>query len=321
MRSLLLALLLFWPANLVSLPPEGPRRLAGAGVESLLRRDYSAARLVIERMLSEEPDGLLGILAMMSLAQIRNFENVDFRFDAEYRPWGEKGKKIALETAKGSSPDPWTLVLAGGILGLSGFDNVHKGHWFSGLSDAVASVRALRKAREKDPKIDGALLGIGLHEYWRSYYTRSLRFLPFFPDRREEGREMIAEASKKGLVASLALFALAYIEFREGKTEAALGKVGSLVAKYPENTVLRMLRGRLFLEKGHYREAREDFVRILSIDPSITKCHLFLGLAASGEGKKEEARNYLRAYLALEKNASKVWRTPAEMELAKLEEP
>jgi tetratricopeptide (TPR) repeat protein len=257
----------------------------------------------------------------MTFYQVRNLENFDFRFDPPYLLWEEKGRKIALKIARDPQAAPWDLLVAGGTLGVSGFYRAHNSKWFAALRDSSTTFHTMEKSYRKDPKLADALLGLGLYDYWRSHFTRKLRFLPFFPDRRKEGIEKLTKAKNESEFSSLlAELALAFIDFQEKRYQQVLETTGRLLKRYPQNTILRMLQGETLISMKKYQEGVKEFETILSIDPSITKSYLFIGMAYAKEGKnREKAQEYLNKFLEAEPTAPSHWRRPAIERLKKLE--
>lgn len=295
--------------------------MAVKGRDLLLQRRYGEAESFLKGVVEQWPDELLGPFGLMALYQIRNLDNYDFRFDAAYLPWEAKGRPMALKIAKNKDSDPWDRLLAGGTLGLSGFYRAHNTKWFPAMRDASLGFHTVQKAYQKDKNLTEALLGVGLYDYWRSYFTRKLLFLPFFTDRREQGKEELRQAAQESRFASvLADISLLFIDFQEKKYDGVVSSVGRLLQKYPNNTILRFLRGEALLRQKKYTEVVSEFEKILAIDPSVHKAHLYIGVALAGENKApEKAKAALQKYLELEPKAHPDWRKPALDKLKSLE--
>jgi tetratricopeptide (TPR) repeat protein len=296
-----------------SLPVTEQVRLAEIGRDLLLARKYKEAELFLQKLVDEHPQELLGYFGFMSLYQTKNMENFDFRFDSQYEPWEEKGRPMALKTIKNPQATSWDLLMAGGMLGVSGFDRAHHSRWFSGLSDGSAALHALQAALKKEPQkgleTTDPLLGIALYDYWRSHFTRKLKFLPFFRDSRREAKQQLEETVKAaGFSSVLAQISLAFIYYQEKNNEAALKLADRLLERYPDNLTLRILRGQVFTAMKQYPAAIQEFQAVLTVDPMLTKSYLFIGLAYDGESKTEEAKKYFKKFLLLEPNAPYHWR-------------
>lgn len=292
------------------------------GRDLLLQRRYGEAEKFLIAVTMDYPDKLLGYFGLMALNQVRNLDNFDFRFDEAYRSWEEKGRPLAIKIAKSpEAAEPWDLLLAGGTLGISGFYRAHNTKWLAALRDASLGFHTIERAARRDPSLKEALLGVGLYDYWRSYFTRKVVFLPFFSDRRKEGREELEQAARESRFASvLAEIAIAFIDFQEKRYQNVLGICDRLLVRYPQNTILRMLKGDTLIRLKRYREALPIFESILKTDPALTKSYFFMGIALAREGKeKEAAKAYLEKFLEQEPSATKEWRKRAMEALKALE--
>ena len=168
-------------ADAGKLPVEQQLHICVKGRDLVLQRKYSVAQEFFQGVVRDYPEELLGYFGLMALYQIRNLDNFDFRFDADYKPWEEKGRPMALKAAKNlETAEPWDLLVAGGTLGIAGFYRAHNTKWLAALRDGSLGFHTIERAYRMDPKLTEALLGVGLYDYWRSYFTRKLLFLPFF---------------------------------------------------------------------------------------------------------------------------------------------
>lgn len=318
-------LLLLFPEGAGAGPSvEEQRQRAIVGRDLLLARRYSEVESFLKKMVADWPGELLGTFGFMAYYQVRDLENFDFRFDPGYRIWEEKGRSMALKIVKDPNAGPWDLLVAGGTLGVSGFYRAHNSKWFAALRDSSTAFHAMERAFRKDPqdpKAIDSLLGIGLHDYWRSHFTKSLRFLPFFPDRRKEGIEKMKRVKEQSdFTGVLAEISIAFIDLEEKRYQQVLETTSKLLNRYPRNTIFRMLQGETLFQLKKYRESVAEFETILSIDPSITKSYLFLGMAYAKEGKDpEKAKRFLKKFLEAEPNAPSHWRRPALEKLKSLE--
>lgn len=286
---------------------------AQQGIDLLMKRDYEKAVPFLNQVFQTSPD-LLGLLGKMVFYQLRNFENYDFRFSRDYKPWGKKGHVVASEILKNPDSKSWTLFLSGGVFGVQAFHQGRSGKWWQAYLESQKALQALNQALEKDPNFLEPLFGIGLYEYWRSHYTERLWWLPFFPDRRAAGKEKLKRVIAEGsLVRPLAEIALAFIAFQEGRYGDLLVLTRSLLKRYPDNLVVRMLQARAEIAQRQYRLAVQDLEKILQEEPAIAKAHLFIGIALYREGKDwGKAEGHLRRYLGQEPDSPRQWEKVAE---------
>jgi tetratricopeptide (TPR) repeat protein len=288
----------------------------------LLQRRYADAESFLKGVVSEWPEELIGYFGLMALYQVRNLDNYDYRFDPAYLEWEAKGRPLALKIARNpTQAEAWDLLMAGGTLGVSGFYRGHNHKWFAGLRDASLGFHTIEKSYAKDQTLSDALLGTGLYDYWRSHHTRKLHFLPFFADRRPEGKASLERAVKEArFTGVLAEIGLTFIDYQEKAYDKAIATVDRFLGRYPGNTILRTLKGECLIGQKKYAEAVKEFERVLAFDPKLTKSYLLMGIALAKEGKdKDRARELIQKFLRLEPNANEDWRTPALEHLKKLE--
>jgi len=76
---------------------------------------------------------------------------------------------------------------------------------------------------------------------------------------------------------------------KDGNLELAQSKVKSLLFEFPSSDILLNLRGTIFLKKGEYKIAQNDFSESLKINPHFISAKLNLGIVYQNLGKSEEA--------------------------------
>lgn len=262
--------------------------------ELLFHRKYDEAEELFQTFIKEWSDQLIGYFGMMILYQVQNLENFDERFDGPYSQWHDKGRKRAIKILYNPKSDPWELFLAGGTLAISGFYKAHAGKMIRGLRDGIMGIHAMEKALDRDPDWIDPYLGLGLYDYWRTVFTQKFRFIPFFPDRREEGMEKLKRTIKEGNFSKdLARGALAWSYLYEKKYKEAQPLCEELLEKYPENLIIQLLHGHVLSKSGQFSKALEKYRHVLATDPEITKVYFYV------------ARNYFEEVEARKKEAEK----------------
>ncbi|HEX5036286.1 MAG TPA: tetratricopeptide repeat protein, partial [bacterium] len=129
----------------------------------------------------------------------------------------------------------------------------------------------------------------------------------------------VTEAQVTNVMAEIAL---AFIDYQEKAFAKAAATADGLLAKYPNNIILRTLKGDCLIQQKKFPEAVAEFEKILSIEPDVTKAYLYMGMAYAREGKdKARAKEFLQKYLSLDTKASDEWRDPASNALKALEKP
>ena len=137
-----------------------------------------------------------------------------------------------------------------------------------GRAGARAGVHAREnflKALALDPTLADAYMGLGLYNYYvdtLSGLARVLRFFMGIPGgSKEEGIRQLEKAISEGqLSPPLARFYLALDLFNyDQKYEEALGVIGPLAEKYPENPAFELMRGDLYARLKRKEQAEESY--------------------------------------------------------------
>lgn len=152
-------------------------------------------------------------------------------------------------------------------------------------------IRSLKKAIKGDPGWVDPYFGLGVYEYWRSVYTQRLRFIPFFPDRRQEGVDKLKRVIQEGRFTNdLARGALAWIYYNEEQYKKAEALCFPLRKKYPGNLVLRTLKAHILTAKRQFDPALREYQKILAVDPQMTKVNFYIAKIYYEKGKGPKKR-------------------------------
>lgn len=270
------------------------------GQTLIMERRYGEAMVVFRQLAADYPASPTGTFGELSIWQTRMFENYDFRFSGEYDRVLRLHRPIVDAVMAAREPSDWDLFVCGASLGMQAFYLARQGHWIKALGPADRAFRALQKLLWQNPRFIDANMGIGLYQYWRSVFTKSLHFLPFFHDQRVEAIAKVEQVAQQGRYATdLARANLGFVYAEEKRYPEAAAVLTAMLVRYPENVVLRMQLGQVYLVLKEYPKAVAEFRRIGSIDPSITKAAFYLGLALTRQGSDlATARQVFTHYLA-----------------------
>lgn len=254
------------------------QKAAAAQVRDLLlQRQYAKAEQKMTAIQKRWPDDIIGIAGMMFLYQLRNMENFDKRFNNQYLKWHDAGRDRAQQILDDPKADAWHLYMAGGAYAMSGYHYFREGRTLRALQDGLRGIHGLEEAFKRDPDWVDPLMGLGAYKYWRSVYTKRVRFLPFFADQRKEGiAELLQVIGRGTLSRQLASGALAWIYINEKQYIKALRLNTALLKKYPDNVIALTLQGHLMVQLKRYREAMSHYQRCLEIDPSVSNIYYYI---------------------------------------------
>lgn len=284
--SLVFGLLSFFSLSLKAYTQDELWKMALQIQEATLHRDYKKAEVLLVQIEKSDPKSPIPSFGRMALYQSQRLETFEDSFQILFEKEAQKNEQICAPILKNKMSPPWDLFICGGAAGLKGFELLEKGSLFSALKEAKRGIKAMQMILDQDPQFKDAYLGLGLYNFWRSYYTRRLSFLPFFPDKRSLGLKQIHTAMNEGFFSKPhALFSLALIRMEEEKSEEAEKLWNELIKNYPENIIYQVFKGDTLIKRKKYKETAVLFENLNRNHPSIKVTEFYLGRALFFEGK------------------------------------
>jgi putative PEP-CTERM system TPR-repeat lipoprotein len=280
-------------AAMKKVAPTSPLTLYLQALLAYRDKDYAAAREAIQQHLKSSPDSLMGMLLGAQIDfQFGSYAKVEAALATvlqraprqayarrlliqAYLRDGRPGK--ALETLQpllqDPQQDPDTLALAGEVYAQNG--------------DTAAAARYFEQAATRDPKSTTKRTSAALAHLARGETERGL------------GELEAAATQDTGIRADLAL---ALLNTRQRKFDAALAAVDAIERKQPDKPLPHSLRGGVLFAKGDLAGARRSFERAIAIDPTYFPAIVSLSRLDLAEKKPEEAKKRFDALLAKEPN-------------------
>lgn len=298
--------------NLMSRTLEGQRLI--------FARQYDESLKFFDGIIHDYPSSPAGFFGKMAVLEMRMLEREDFFLEKEFEQTAKDGLLRVSNVVRKKNPDVWDLFLAGSLLGLDGFYNARKDNWWDAYVLGSKSRQIFRRVKEIDPSMADADFGLGMYIYWRSVFAKDIWFLKMFPDRREEGINIVKRVAEDGVFSrDLARVNLAIMFFEEKRYEGSQQILNEYITRFPENVIIRNLLGRTEIALKHYDGAVAQFREILKIDSSLLKPRYFIGtaLVLSGDSARfSEAEFELRLFL--QKQGGKYWPSYAHYWLGRL---
>lgn len=296
----------------VSISAEGGDKVLGVepgliesalvGKELLFRRQYDQAYALFDKLEKEYPDSPTGLAGKMAAWQVKMFEHDDFRFKSQFEAAEKEYAKFSHKRLRKGDVPSWDLFVYGAADGMRGFFKTREEKWWGALSNALHAVRMLKQLKWREPDLVDLDLGLGAYKYWRSVVTNEIKFLPFFGDHRKEGIQLLERAAAEGKYATdLALANLVYIYGDSKDYDKAFKTADRLLSMYPQNIIVRYLKGKFSLWAGKYDQALAIFKQVYEMNPSIYKALLYQGIVLCKKGDMAEARTVFDKYLGVEK--------------------
>jgi len=263
---------------------DSPRMYENAEVDSLLHRginltllhEYDSARSVFRWVAQKYPHDPAGYVFEAGVLQtmVMDYE--------EFIPGAEFDSLIALAKAKAESAieagpkSGWPHLFLGTALGNDAFAQAQRGDWFEAATLGMSSASSFETALELDSTLVDALAGMGTYYYWKTRRIQFLTWLPFVPDRRDEGISLLRQCMHHGVYnrfAAMSSLVGIYNDAEDYDNSVAVATFA--LAKYPGNRIF--LWGlATALERGqHPGEAMEAYQRLLKAITSDSRSNRY----------------------------------------------
>ncbi|MFZ5478997.1 MAG: tetratricopeptide repeat protein [Myxococcota bacterium] len=267
-------------------------------VEAVYLRDYKGAKKQFDAVAEAWPTTGMGPLGRALLYQALMFENFDFRYEKQYKSAFDDTKR-QLEKGRAAAGDEAleSFVLAA-LLGMDAIHFMRKGEFLAAINRGVEATKALETTKKLAPTFADAALGDGLYLYWRSAITRNSKVLPDFPDKRQEGLELMKKAEREAaFLGPGATLALAYSWIEERDLRRALDRSLQIRLAYPDNIINNMTLGRIYTSMRRYDDALRMYDEVLADEKDHQRSHYHRGIVLARLGRYPEAQKAYETYL------------------------
>ncbi len=285
------------------------------GIEALSARRYGPAEEIFRDLTERYPESAVGPFGLVLLAQSEMGENRDFSKEAAYLEALELADTRARQALRRGEAKAFNHFMRGCVLGINAIYLYRKDQVMGALRDGWRGLGALEKAGALEPSFVDPQLGLGIYDYWRSVLTQRYKYLPGFPDKREEGLRKMYRAAHEGVFTpGLARLSLIYTFMEDRRSADALPIAEELRAAYPRNVLNLEVLGRLYERGGRKKDARACYLEILAIAPESYMPYYLLGnLEYRRGGNLKKAREYYQQYIAVQSGT--VYQTNAHVRL------
>ncbi len=158
------------------------------------------------------------------------------------------------------------LFYLGSAYGYLGYFEGKKGNWYSAVSNGLKAKSLLSESIEIDSTIVEAYVGIGVYKYWLSSKIGFIIWIPFVPDDREEGIEMIKKSIKNERPGKyIAMHQLVYILIDYGRFEEAIVYAEKIVKRYPQSQFMWWANAHTYYKMRNYEKAIFSYNRLLTL--------------------------------------------------------
>lgn len=233
-RSSLILLLLI-PFSLLAQrhPNQEIDSLLRKGIESIVLQNYDGANETfnyLDSLYSENPLGNIYLSATEIAKSVDYEEEVKSEFvDSLLSIAKDKTDKFLDQ----DGDDLWYNYYDALIYGYKAYYSSISGNLISAFSDGVQSLNVFQNCLEIDNKFYEAYIAYGSYKYWKSAQTKSLLWLPFVSDNRDEGIEFLEKAIESNPYnRHLAAFSLIWIYIDHEKSDLAVDLANKMLDEY-----------------------------------------------------------------------------------------
>ena len=291
------------------------------GQRMIFERNYAGADELFTKVIKENPDHPIGYFGRMAVLEMKMLEREDFHLAREFETATKEGGAAIIKTLN-RQPSDWDLLVCGSLVGLDGFFKARGRHWLDAYTRGVESRQTFHRIKQRNPAFVDADFGLGMYIYWRSVFTKELKILPFFPDRRAEGIAIVESVARDGSFAKeLAEVNLGMIFMEEKQFDRSHDVFKAFSNRYPKNVILMLFDGKALIAGKRYDEAAATMKRLIAVDPSVPQAYYFMGMARVMQQKPEyydEAEAALKKFEAVASKGE--WKASANYWLGRLAE-
>ncbi len=144
----------------------------------------------------------------------------------------------AIDLAKTDTCNIWNHWLIGSAYGYKAIAQAEQGKYIAALRTSSEAMEYYSRAYNHPSTRAEAALGMGGYNYWKSSKLGVLTFLPFVPNRKDEGIAYMNDARANSLFSrDAAIHALVYVFCDVGMIDSAKALRDSIEQKYPSSVL------------------------------------------------------------------------------------
>lgn len=165
-----------------------------SGIHQLRSQNYIEATIIFSSLDSLFPDNPLGkiYLAANEITKTVDYEedfNSDY-IDSLLSLAEDKTNKLLAQ-----NKNIWNKYYSALLHGYKAYYDILKNNLINAFSNGLISIKTFEECIKEDKNFTEAYIAIGTYLYWKSAKTKSLLWLPFISDKREEGIKLLESAS------------------------------------------------------------------------------------------------------------------------------
>ncbi|MCB0745546.1 MAG: hypothetical protein KDC67_16685, partial [Ignavibacteriae bacterium] len=164
------------------------------GIEKILHQNYKSAEVVFNKLNIEFPKNPLGHIYLTAAKIARAVDYEEKLNEHQLDSLLTIAKTQTDELLEIDDKSLWYNYYDALIYGYRAYYNSVNSNLISAFADGVLSLHSFQHCLEIDNDFNEALIAIGIYKYWKSAQTKSLNWIPFVKDEREEGIAILESA-------------------------------------------------------------------------------------------------------------------------------
>ncbi|MBU1356702.1 MAG: hypothetical protein KJ620_09060 [Candidatus Edwardsbacteria bacterium] len=236
------------------------------GLEILYQGDYDSALVIFDSFIRDNPQNPAGYFFKAGLYQTR-MSAYESDFWHKYYKNSVDSAIMLCDLALDDDPkDAWAYFVRGGSFSYIAAWDAKQGKYLAAFRNGLKAVSDFKKAREADPSLYDAYIGIGSYHYFRTKATGFIKWLPFIGDDRDQGISEIITAIEKGRYSRvMGQNALLWIYTDYGRDKKALELGGALEKQYPNNPFFHWAVPEVLWRQKKWPEAEAAYGKLMNL--------------------------------------------------------
>jgi tetratricopeptide (TPR) repeat protein len=239
------------------------RDLISRTLEQTFLMEYEAAFQSVDRLDSLLPDHPIVPLLRVGVfhCQMLDFEDTLSMGDMN-RYFDIAWTKVEKIDQMGESAE--ADLYRGILLGFKALQHQRLDEWWQAVRVGIKSVGYLKSCIAQDSTFEDAYLGVGTYKYWASRATDFINWLPFIPDQKQEGIELMRRTMDQGLFGKeIARSTLAWTMLDYSHPSEAVRLSLDGLKDYPNSRFFLWSLANAYYKMNRFKEARKVYDQLL----------------------------------------------------------
>lgn len=174
------------------------RAIISRALKETFMMEYDKALQSTEELRRHYPNHAVYPLMRVGVLYCRMLDYEDLEDIDEFERWFDIAWKKTKELSESGETAEANLY-QGVLLGFRALLHQRLGEWWSSVRVGIKAAGHMKACLEQDSSYADAYLGVGTYKYWASRAMDFINWLPFIPDQKEEGIELMRRAMNEGL--------------------------------------------------------------------------------------------------------------------------